>query len=84
MTHRIKSVKTCDDLKILVVFWNGIEKSYDIKGLYSIFPQFKALESDGDLFHRVCIDPGGYGISWNDDLDLDSEEIWDNGRLCNE
>ncbi|HAX51031.1 MAG TPA: DUF2442 domain-containing protein, partial [Lachnospiraceae bacterium] len=23
---------------------------------------------------------GGYGISWNDDVDLECEELWDNGK----
>ena len=27
------------------------------------------------------MDTGGYGISWNDELDLDADVIWDNGVL---
>ena len=26
------------------------------------------------------MDTGGYGISWSDELDLDAEEIWENGK----
>lgn len=39
--------------------------------------------SDKELFKKVQVDTGGYGISWNDDLDLESEEIWENGeKIC--
>ena len=30
---------------------------------------------------KVSVDAGGYGISWNDELDLASEDIWDDGKL---
>jgi hypothetical protein len=28
----------------------------------------------------VTVDPGGYGISWNDDIDLSEYELWTNGQ----
>lgn len=31
------------------------------------------------MFNQVQVDAGGYGISWNDDLDLDAEDIWEDG-----
>lgn len=68
-----------ENLVLLVGFQNGIEKMYDMHTLYPVFPQFKAFESDSDLFNQVQVDVGGYGISWNDDLDLDAEDIWDDG-----
>ena len=27
------------------------------------------------------VDAGGYGISWNDDLDLSCDELWENGTV---
>lgn len=79
MTHRIKSVKPCENSTLLVLFWNGIEKTYDMKRLYPLFPQFKVFEENEHIFNSVVVDPGGYGISWNDDLDLDAEDIWEDG-----
>lgn len=79
MTHKIQSVKPLNDLRLSVIFQNGVEKEYDIHNLYSVLPQFKELETDNNLFRQVQVDAGGYGISWNDDLDLDAEDIWDNG-----
>lgn len=83
MTHRIQSVKPLNDLKLSVIFQNGVEKEYDIHNLYSVFPQYKEFETNSDLFHQVQVDVGGYGISWNDDLDLDAEDIWEDGiEIC--
>ena len=63
----------------MAVFQNGIEKTYDIHNLYPIFPQFEIFEKDKELFNQVQVDASGYGISWNDDLDLNAENIWENG-----
>lgn len=30
-------------------------------------------------FFGVSADIGGYGIVWNDDLDLSCDELWENG-----
>lgn len=79
MTHKIKSVKPLENFILLAVFQNGIEKKYDMNCLYSVFPQFRDFEQVNGLFEQVHVDVGGYGISWNDELDLDAEEIWENG-----
>lgn len=79
MFHKIKTVKSAENTVLLVCFQNGIEKIYDLKMLYNVFPQFKIFETDKQLFNSVKVDVGGYGISWNNDLDLDAEEIWENG-----
>lgn len=83
MTHRIQTVKPLSDLRLSVLFQNGVEKEYDIHNLYSVFPQFKEFEINSDLFEQVQVDCGGYGLSWNDNLDLDAEDIWENGiEIC--
>lgn len=79
MTHKIVSVKPMKNFVLLVGFQNGIEKTYDMRTLYPIFPQFEIFENDVNLFNQVQVDMGGYGISWNDDLDLDAEDIWEDG-----
>ena len=40
--------------------------------------EIKLLE-DELLFRDVVVDQGGYGIIWNDDLDLSCDELWENG-----
>lgn len=79
MYHKIKTIKALDNLKLLAVFQDGTEKEYNVRALDSIFPQFKELEMNPELFAQVKVDVGGYGISWNDELDLAADEIWECG-----
>ncbi len=80
MTHRIKEIKTLDKFVVLAIFQDGTEKRYDISWLFTDYPQFSQLEKEAGLFESVTVDVGGYGISWNDELDLAAEEIWNNGE----
>lgn len=79
MTHRIKSIITLDNHILLVTFQNGMIKKYHLESLFSVFPQFNVLKMDEELYRSVNVDIGGYGISWNDELDLDAEELWERG-----
>ena len=78
MFHKIVDVKLKDNFILIVKFENGIEKQYDIKILMNKFEVFKELNNE-ILFKNVKIDVGGYGITWNENIDLSSEEIWNNG-----
>ena len=77
--HRIKSVIPKDNHTLYVIFQNGVEKQYDMRQLYPVFPQFENFEKISGLFQQVNVDVGGYGVSWNDELDLEAEELWENG-----
>lgn len=79
MFRKIKSVKPMTNLKVSAVFQDGTEKEYNVGMLSSVFPQFKEFETDPKLFAKVKVDAGGYGISWNDELDLSADEIWECG-----
>ena len=76
--HTIKSVKSLENMIIQVEFTNGKIKKYDIKTVMKKHERFKALENI-ELFNKVKVDIGGYGIVWDEKLDLSSEEIWNNG-----
>ncbi len=78
MMHKIKSVITKNDLIISATFFDGTVKEYSVDRLFNIYPQLKELENR-ELFNSVQVDAGGYGVSWNDDLDLDAETIWEDG-----
>jgi hypothetical protein len=36
--------------------------------------------SDIVFFKSAHVDAGGYGISWNDDIDISEYELWNNGK----
>jgi len=79
VVHRILEVEAKEDFILEAVFYNGDVISYDVKKLFTIFPQFKIFIDQNELFHDVSVDMGGYGISWDDNLDLDAETIWEDG-----
>lgn len=74
---KILSVQPLEDKKLLVKFVNGIEKIYDCKPLIEKFEPFKVLENEV-FFKQVKVDAGGYGISWNDKVDLSEADLWVN------
>ena len=80
MTHRIHKVKTLKKFVVSIIFQDGTEKIYDIKKVFPVFPQFEVFNIHPEIFEQVKVDVGGYGISWDDDLDLAAEEIWNNGE----
>ena len=78
MFHKIKNVSPLPEYKLSVQFAEGVTKIYDVKPLFLKIPAFKLLESNSN-FGGVYVDVGGYGIIWNDELDLSCDELWDNG-----
>jgi hypothetical protein len=74
---RIVSVQALDGKKLLVKFVNGAEKIYACARLRQL-EVFRILDNDA-FFKSVRVDAGGYGISWNDEVDLSEYELWTNG-----
>ena len=76
--HKVKDVAAMPGMRLSVQFVNGTTKLYDVKPLLERFPAFEVLEGEG-LFSSVEVDRGGYGIIWNDDVDLSCDELWEHG-----
>ncbi len=74
---RIQSVTPLEDKHLLVTFVNGVQKVYDCHSLLN-FDRFQLLKHEA-FFKAVKVDPGGYGVSWNDEMDLSEYELWHNG-----
>ncbi len=79
MFHRIKSVTALENFILFIRFEDGTVKKYDVKPLFHKFKPFEELKNNIELFNQVKIDVKGYGISWNDDIDLSCNELWENG-----
>ena len=79
MFHKVKSVKSLENYILEIVFQNNIIKYYDVSNLFEKWNVFKNLETINGLFNQVKVDKGGYGVSWNEDIDLSSDELWENG-----
>jgi hypothetical protein len=76
-TPRILTVQVQENHKLLVKFVNGVVRVYDCAPLLNM-EMFQLLKIDA-FFRAVKVDAGGYGISWNDSLDLSEYELWTNG-----
>ncbi len=76
--HKVKEITVLPDKMLSVQFANGATKLYDVKPLIARFPAFAQL-ADDLLFGSVEVGQGGYGIIWDDDLDLSCDELWENG-----
>lgn len=79
MFYKVQDVKPLEKYKLLVTFQNGEIKEYDVKPLFDKWQVFKDLAYINGLFQQVKVDAGGYGISWNDDIDLSCNELYYNG-----
>jgi hypothetical protein len=76
--HKVTDVKPLADYRLLVCFSDGEEKHYDVSRFFSRWDSFLALKHTPCLFEQVRVDAGGYGISWNDDIDISCEELYRN------
>lgn len=79
MFHKIKSISALPEFKLSVQFSEGVTKIYDMNPLFVTMPIFAELKNNPTEFSGVYVDVGGYGIVWNDDLDLSCDELWENG-----
>lgn len=78
MFFKIKNIKILPSFLIKAQFVNNVIKTYDFKPLFEKYPVFTALKHE-PFFKQAVVDCGGYGIKWNDDIDIDASEIWYNG-----
>jgi len=71
---RVTSVRPLAGKRLLVAFDEGTSKIYDCAPLLSL-DAFALLANDG-FFRNVQADPHGYGVIWNDQIDLAESELW--------
>jgi len=83
INHLIRSLSTTKDFHLIAQFDDGSIKSYDVEKLSKRNSVFKELITKPTLFTKAKVDTGGYGVIWNDALDLSANEIWANGEAVN-
>ena len=80
MFHKVKCVNVLPEFKLCVQFSEGVTKIYDVNKLFDKHMMFLPLKEKPVLFNDVVVDQGGYGIVWNDDIDISCDELWANGK----
>ena len=78
MFRKAQQIVAAENPYLYVMFPEGIKK-YDISMLFNEIPVFRKL-ADDELFSKAHLSPGGYGVIWNDDIDLSVDEIWEKGE----
>ena len=76
--HPARTVTALENYMLLIEYCEGVARLYDVKPLFERIPVFINLK-DNDLFKKAKVDVGGFGISWNSEIDLSSEEPYYNG-----
>ena len=80
MFFKVTAVRAAEDYTLIVDFANGERKIYDVKPLFDEFAAFRPLMNNHGLFESVRVDAGGYGIVWNDEIDLSCNELYFGGQ----
>lgn len=78
MQHpRISKAKAVDDHTLIVEFSDEEIKQYTIQHLLEK-PMFASLQRPA-FFKSFKIEPGGYALVWNEEIDISEYELWKNG-----
>ncbi len=82
MFHKAIDLRFLEGTALEVVFQDGKVKQYDMASLFEKYPQLRALEDRGLFLSGKLM--GAYGIVWNDDLDIETETIYEEGITVRE
>lgn len=80
MFHIVEAVKALPNFNLLVLFRTGEKKIYDVRPLFEKYEPFQSFLLTYRLFEQVKVAGGGYGIYWNEDIDLACDELYLNGK----
>jgi len=75
---KVKSVTPLSGKQLFVTFITGDTRVYDCAPLLNE-SSFYPLKDEA-FFKNVHVDQTGYGIVWNDNVDLSESELWINGK----
>ena len=78
MPPKIKNIIPNDNFTLLITFDNGIKKIYNFSQKF-IDDRYQLLKNLA-FFKSVQIEPGGYGLYWNDNIDISENELWQNSE----
>ena len=79
MDCRALSLELLEKCVVKVTFQNGVIKTLDMEALIPEYPVFAELRNR-KLFLKGKLDPSGWGIIWNDQIDIAIEGVYDLGK----
>lgn len=81
LLKRIVSVAVMERFTLEVKFTTGERKEIFFKELIEWNKCFSALQDDINYFNQVKISKGGFGLYWDENLEVSAEFLYDNGSL---
>ncbi len=75
---KIRAVLPLEGYQLRVTFSNSVTKVYDCSEILK-HPAFSLLHEPA-IFRAVQVDQGGYGVFWNDAMDISESELWLHGK----
>ena len=78
MFHKAIDLQFLEGTALCVTFQDGMVKRYDMRVLFPKYPQLKALEERALFLSGRLM--GAYGIIWTDELDVETETIYEDGE----
>ena len=79
MHYCATKVRFLEDVTVELIYQDGKIIRYDMSKMFSKYPQLEELRRNRKLFESGYLDPGGYGVVWNDELDFDATGIYEDG-----
>ncbi len=80
MFHKATKIEYRDGTVLELTFRDGCVKQFDMASMFEAYPPLCAL-IDRTLFTSGKLSPGGYGVMWNEELDLEAETVYMDGIL---
>ncbi len=77
---KIEFVIPLDNYDIIVFFRNGTAKKCNVKKYFDEISKCNTKYRDAELFKKVRIIVGGYGLTWGNLLNISNNYLFDNGK----
>lgn len=78
ISHPLLRVIPTYDYHLICQFKNGKVKIFDFNKVMERYPQFEKLKED-NLFFAAKVDLGGLCVTFNEDLDISEESLYQHG-----
>ena len=80
MIQRISAITPLPDYMLSVLFDDGRRVMYDVKNDIKQLPGYDLLKTVAGLFEQVQLDESRTCVFWNDEIDLPSHAIYEQGK----
>ena len=81
MIPKMNQVIALENYQLQVTFDDGRKVIYDVTEDINTLPNYNLLKDIPNFFQQFNLDPSRTCISWNDEIDLPSDTIYEYGKV---